>query len=78
MVKELKSKLIDFQYESQAHILNVPVGHKIPSAAKDSIKLDGFKLKKLGDKRAKWKSLVGIFYIFVSQIFSEVTLLDFL
>ena len=52
-------KSIDFQYEAQAHILNLPVGHKIPTAAKDSVKLSGVKLK-LGVKQARWKSVVGM------------------
>ena len=42
----------------QAHILNLPVGHKLPTAAKDSVKLD-VKLE-LGDRQARWKSVVGI------------------
>ena len=50
---------ITFFYGSpQAHILNLPVGHKPPTAAKDSVKLD-VKLE-LGDTRARWKSVVGI------------------
>ena len=58
---------MDFQFESQVHILNVPVGHEIPTAARNSIKLDGVKLK-LGDKKTRWKSVVGTF----------ICLLDFL
>ena len=50
---------MDFHFESQAHILNLPVGHKIPTAAKDSVKLDGVKLK-FGDNKKRWKSVVGI------------------
>ena len=53
-------KSMDFHFETQAHILNLAVGHKIPTAAKDSVKLDGVKLK-LGDKNTRWKSVVGIF-----------------
>ena len=45
--------------ETQAHILNLPVGNNISMTAKGSLKLDGVKLK-LGDKKARWKSLVGI------------------
>ena len=56
-IRSIKS--IDFQYKAQAHILNLPVGHNIPTTAKDSVKLDGVKLK-LGVKQARWKSLVGI------------------
>ena len=52
-------KSMDFHFETQAHILNLAVGHKIPTAAKDSVKLDGVKLK-LGDKKKRWKSVVGI------------------
>ena len=50
---------VDFQYEAQAHILNLPVGHNIPTAAKDSVKLSSVKLK-LGVKQARWKSVVGM------------------
>ena len=47
-----------FYGSPQAHILNLPVGHKLPTAAKDSVKLD-VKLE-LGDRQARWKSVVGI------------------
>ena len=53
-------KSTDFQFESQAHILNLPVGHEIPTPAKGSVKLGGVKLK-LGDNKKRWKSVVGIF-----------------
>ena len=56
-IRSIKS--IDFQYKAQAHILNLPVGHNIPTAAKNSVKLDGVKLK-LGDTKTTWKSVVGI------------------
>ena len=46
-----------FYGSPQAHILNLPVGHKLPTAAKDSVKLD-VKLE-LGDRQARWKSVVG-------------------
>ena len=49
---------VNFQYETQAHILNLPVGNSIPIAAKNSVKLDGVKLK-LGNEQARWKSMVG-------------------
>ena len=47
----------------------MPVGHNITTAAKDSVKLDGVKLK-LDEKKARWKSLVGI-HILLSKILSE-------
>ena len=51
--------LKELQYEAQAHILNLPVGHTIHTAAKNSVKLDGVKLK-FGDKKTNWKSVVGL------------------
>ena len=50
---------MDFQLKAQAHILNLPVGHEISTSAKDSVKLDGVKVK-LADKSTRWKSVVGI------------------
>ncbi len=46
----------------QAHIINMPVGHTIPTEAKDTVKLPGVKLK-LGTKAERWKSVVGIINI---------------
>ena len=54
--------MIDCQYEAQAHILNMPLGHKIPTSAKDSVKLEGVVVK-LAEKKARWRSLVGFFII---------------
>ena len=74
-MEELELNQLDFQFNAQAHILNLPVGHEISTKAKDSVKLDGVKVK-LADKKTRWKSVVGVCIIIVYKISSEVIFSD--